>query len=327
MTDVRDLVHRPVVLAPMGGGPSTPTFVAAGAEAGAFGFLAAAYLRGPDLRAAIDATRELTSAPFGVNLFVPGRPTRQVDELSEYLARLRSEGYEVGEPAWDDDDWDAKVDVLLDARPAAVSFTFGAPPRHLVDALHDAGVAVGVTVTSLDEAGHGAACGAGFLCVQGHEAGAHRGSFDNPGRPDDRPLRALVTDAVELGLPVMATGGVATREDVIALTTAGAFAVQCGTLFLRCDESGAKPLYKDALADPRYTRTTVTRAFSGRAARGLHNEFIDAHPEAPAAYPELNNATRPLRAAGDPGAMSLWAGTGWQRARAVPVADVLDDLC
>ena len=169
--------------------------------------------------------------------------------------------------------------------------------------------------------------GAGFLCVQGHGAGAHRGTFDNPGHPDNRPLHILVSDVVTaVGVPVLAGGGVATREDIGAVIAAGAVAAQCGTVFLRCPESGAKQIYKDALADPRYTNTAVTRAFSGREARGLRNAFIDAHREAPAAYPEINNATRPLRAAGDPEAMSLWAGTGWRNAAAVPVAEVIDIL-
>ncbi|MDQ1397816.1 MAG: nitronate monooxygenase [Acidimicrobiaceae bacterium] len=327
VVDVREVLTRPVVLAPMGGGPSTPGLVAAGAAAGALGFLAAAYKSASELRAEIEMTRASTSAPFGVNLFVPGRPTSAPAELSAYLSKLRSEGYELADPAWNDDDWDAKIAVLLETAPSVVSFAFGLPPRSVVDALEARGVAVGVTVTSIDEATAAANQGAGFLCVQGHDAGAHRGTFDNPGRPDDRPLLALVRDVVgAVAIPVLAAGGIATRDDVEAVMAVGAAGVQCGTIFLRCPESGAKQTYKDALADARYTETVVTRAFSGRPARGLRNAFIDAHPDAPAAYPEINNATRPLRAVGDPDAMSLWAGTGWRHATNEPVADVLDRL-
>ena len=128
MADVRELFSLSVALAPMGGGPSTPEFVAAGAAAGAFSFLAGAYKKADELSGDIEATRRLTAAPFGVNVFVPGQPTREGAEVSEYLARLRGEGYELADPVWDDDDWDTKIDVLLAARPAAVSFTFGAPP-------------------------------------------------------------------------------------------------------------------------------------------------------------------------------------------------------
>ena len=111
----------------------------------------------------------------------------------------------------------------------------------------------------------------------------------------------------------------------------GAVAAQCGTAFLRCPESGAHPVYKAALADPRYTRTALTRAFSGRWARGLVNQFMLRHTDAPAAYPEINNATRPLRAAaaarGDPERMSLYAGQGFRAASDRPAGEIIDRLC
>jgi nitronate monooxygenase len=111
---------------------------------------------------------------------------------------------------------------------------------------------------------------------------------------------------------------------------AGAVAAQCGTAFLRCPESGAHPVYKAALADPRYTTTTLTRAFSGRWARGLVNQFIRRHTGAPAAYPEINNATRPLRAAaaarGDPEWMSLYAGQGFRAATGRPAGEIIERL-
>ncbi len=117
---------------------------------------------------------------------------------------------------------------------------------------------------------------------------------------------------------------------VRAVITAGAVAAQCGTAFLRCPESGAHPRYKAALADPRYTATVLTRAFSGRPARGLVNGFIRDHRDAPAAYPEINNATRPLRAAaaaeGDTERMSLWAGQGYRSATEHPAAEIIERL-
>jgi nitronate monooxygenase len=132
------------------------------------------------------------------------------------------------------------------------------------------------------------------------------------------------------GLPQIAAGGIMGRPQLQAVIAAGAVAAQCGTAFLRCPESGAHPRYKAALADPRYTATTITRAFSGRPARGLVNQFIRDHPGAPAAYPEINNATRPLRAAaaarGDPEQMSLWAGQGWRSATEQPAGEIIDQL-
>ena len=189
-----------------------------------------------------------------------------------------------------------------------------------------------VTVTSPGEAGIAAAAGVDALCVQGYEAGAHRGTFANddaPGR--DYGLLSLIGEvAAVTGLPQIATGGIMGPRQVQAVIAAGAVAAQCGTAFLRCPESGAHPRYKAALADPRYTATMLTRAFSGRLARGLVNQFIRDHQDAPAAYPEINNATRPLRAAaaadGDTERMSLWAGQGYRSATEDPAAEIIARL-
>ncbi|MCU1381015.1 MAG: 2-nitropropane dioxygenase [Acidimicrobiales bacterium] len=318
--DLRDVLGRAVVLAPMAGGPTTPELVLAGADAGALGFLAAAYRTADQVRAEMAS---LGRVPYGVNVFVPGHPA---EPPTAYVERLRSEGFDVAEPTWDDDHWDDKIELLLAEPPPVITFTFGCPDHDVVEALQERS-AVGITVTVPEEAALAVAVGASFLCVQGHEAGAHRGTFTNAAVPDARPLPQLLAD-IRAGtdLPLLAAGGVGTAEDVRALLTAGAIGVQCGTAFLRCPEAGTRQVWKDALAEPRYTETVVTRAFSGRPARGLRNRFIDDHPDAPAAYPEINKATRPLRAAGDPEAMSLWAGTGWRSAEARPVAEVLDRL-
>jgi nitronate monooxygenase len=170
------------------------------------------------------------------------------------------------------------------------------------------------------------------LCLQGAEAGAHRGSLANTDRADaDRPLRALLASVRRRTLvPLVTAGGVAGPDDVTDLLARGAALVQAGTAFLRCPESGTQALAKDALADPSFTATAVTRAFSGRRARALVNAMVREHRDAPAAYPEINNATRPLRAAaaeaGDPGHMSLYAGTGFRGAEARPAAEVVQRL-
>ena len=169
--------------------------------------------------------------------------------------------------------------------------------------------------------------------MQGYEAGAHRGTFvndDAPGR--DHGLLSLIgAIGAVTGLPQIAAGGIMGPRQVQAVLAAGAVAAQCGTAFLRSPESGAHPLHKAALADPRYTTTAVTRAFSGRSARGLVNGFIVDHVDAPPAYPEINNATRPLRAAaaarGDTERMSLWAGQGYRLAAELPAAEIIDRLC
>jgi nitronate monooxygenase len=324
-----DLLRRRIVVAPMAGGPTTAGLVIAAGRAGALGFLAAGYKTPEAMAAEITAMRAATPEPFGVNLFAPGEPYRDATALAGYLDTL---GPGLGDASWDDDGFDGKIAALLADPPAVISFTFGCPPRGVIRALQDAGSAVAVTVTSPAEAGLAAEAGADALCVQGYEAGAHRGTFGNddaPGR--DRDLLSLIGEvAAVTGLPQVAAGGIMGPRQVRAVLAAGAAAAQCGTAFLRSPESGAHPLHKAALADPRYTSTTVTRAFSGRPARGLVNEFIIEHADAPPAYPEINNATRPLRAAaaarGDTERMSLWAGQGYRLAAELPAAEIVDRL-
>ncbi len=241
-------------------------------------------------------------------------------------------GAEIGPPRWDDDGYDAKLDVLLTDPPPLVSFTFGCPSTDAVRALQHAGALVAITVTTPDEAVRAEQAGVDALCLQGSEAGAHRGSFTNDTGPaQDHPLAALLARVRgSTSRPLIAAGGLGGPDDVAAVLAAGASQVQLGTAFLRCTESGAHPLYKAALGDPRFTATAVTRAFSGRRARALVNDFVRAHEGAPAAYPEVNNATRPLRAAaqaaGDVQRMSLYAGEGFRAAEPRAAGEIIERL-
>jgi nitronate monooxygenase len=326
-----DLLRRPVAVAPMAGGASTPELVRAAASAGALGFLAAGYKTPDAMAAEISAVRAATAEPFGVNVFVPGTPAADPEALARYLNSLRAAG-PTGDATWDDDGFEAKVAALLADPPPVTSFTFGCPPAEVICALQAAGSTVVITVTSPGEAALAAAAGADGLCVQGYEAGAHRGTFANDDAPGhDYGLLPLIGEVADVtGLPLIAAGGVMGPRQVRAVIAAGAMAAQCGTAFLRCPESGAHPRHKAALADPRYTATTLTRAFSGRPARALVNQFVRDHDGAPAAYPEINNATRPLRAAaaarGDTEGMSLYAGQGYRSATEQPAAEIIERL-
>lgn len=322
----------------MAGGPSTPTLVVAAARAGALGFVAGGYKTAQAMRGDIDAVAAATTEPFGVNVFVPGPPAADAAALARYVDALAAEGRRlgvgIGAPTWSDDDWPAKITDLT-ARPVpVVSFAFGCPDADVIATLRGVGSAVFVTVTDAYEAGAAAAAGADCLVVQGTEAGAHRGAFSNDASAAGAGLG--VSDLIcavraVTSLPLVAAGGIMSADAVDAALAAGAVAVQCGTAFLRCPESGAHPAHKAALANPSFDQTAVTRAFSGRPARGLLNDFIRAHQDAPAAYPEINNATRPLRAAaaemGDMQRMSLWAGEGFRQATDQSVADVVGMLC
>ncbi|MDF9297497.1 nitronate monooxygenase [Geobacillus stearothermophilus] len=327
----------PIIQAPMAGGVSTPELAAAVSNAGGLGFLAGGYKTAEAMRKEIHELRTLTDRPFGVNVFVPGDKTVDEEAVERYRVALAAEaerfGASVGEPKWEDDDWAAKLDVLLQERVPVVSFTFGCPDKEVIAALQKAGSFVIVTVTAVEEAEMAAEAGANALCVQGEEAGGHRASFGNDSEQDEAlelfPLLARVRAAVRV--PLAAAGGIMDGRGIAAALKAGASAVQLGTAFLRCPESGAHPLHKQALADPRFVETAVTRAFTGRPARGLVNRFMAEYRAlAPAAYPHVHHMTKPLRAAsakaGDPEGMSLWAGTGYRLARELPAAELVEEL-
>ena len=182
---VLDVLRRPLVVAPMAGGPSTSDLVIAAAGAGALGFVAAGYKTPAAMAAEIAAVRAGTAGPFGVNVFVPSPPSADAGAIAGYLGSLRASaeavGASLGEATWDDDGFEGKIAALLADPPAVVSFTFGCPPPETVAALRQAGAVVAVTVTSPGEAAAAAAAGADALCAQGYEAGAHRGSFGGEG--------------------------------------------------------------------------------------------------------------------------------------------------
>jgi nitronate monooxygenase len=327
----------PVLAAPMAGGASTPALVTAAARAGGLGFLAAGY-RTPQAMAEQIAAVRAQAVPFGVNLFAPNPVPVDVAAFHRYAQAIQPEGdrYDLdlagAEPVEDDDHWQEKIDFLLAEPVPVVGFTFGVPDPAVVAALRTAGSLIVQTVTSAEEARIAADAGADLLTVQSSAAGAHSGTL-TPGRlPAQTPIAELVAEVGRaVSLPLIAAGGLATSEGVAAVLRAGALAAAVGTVLLRSDESGASATHQAALADPSREQTVVTRAFTGRPARGLRNAFIDRYDaEAPQGYPALHHLTGPLRkaaaAAGDAERVHLWAGTGYRHATAEPVARILDRL-
>jgi nitronate monooxygenase len=312
---VLERLEVPIVLAPLAGGPSTPELAAAVCEGGGLGFLAGGYLTAGALEERIDALREMTRRPFGVNLFVPGEPS----DPSAYSGYTRA----LGEPRFDDDDWAAKLALVEAAKPDVVSFTFGCPSPEELARVGEAWV----TVTSPGEAAIALAAGADGLVVQGAEAGGHRGVFaDEPGVTQYGLLPLL--QLIETDKPLIATGGIATGAAVAAVLSAGASAAQVGTAFMRAPEAGTAAAHREALATTR--ETALTRAFTGRLARGIRNRFMEEHPEAPVAYPEIHFATAAMRAEarqrGDADSINLWAGEAHALAQEKPAAEILAEL-
>ncbi|MDN3359616.1 nitronate monooxygenase [Actinomadura sp. DC4] len=327
----------PVLAAPMAGGPSTPALVTAAARAGGLGFLAAGY-RTPQAMAEQIAAVRAQAVPFGVNLFAPNPVPVDVAAFHRYAEAIRAEGDRYGlepaggEPVQDDDHWQDKIDFLLAEPVPVIGFTFGVPDAAVVAALRLAGSLVVQTVTSAEEARVAVEAGVDLLAVQSSAAGGHSGTLTPARLPARTPTAELVAEVGRTtSLPIIAAGGLATSADVAAVLRAGAVAAAVGTVLLRADESGASATHQAAIADPARDETVVTRAFTGRPARALRNEFVDRYAAvAPEGYPALHHLTGPLRraaaAAGDPERLHLWAGTGHRHATAEPTARILERL-
>lgn len=335
MFDLRDLTV-PIVGAPMAGGPGTPGLAAAVSNAGGMGFLAAGYLSAERFADDIAETRTATTGPIGVNLFVPQHSVASGAALDEYRGRLmplaQRFGVELGLSGFDDDGWEAKVDVVASVGPEVVSFTFGCPSPEVLARLRNAGVSTAVTVTSRAEADMALAAGVDVLVAQGPDAGGHRGTFSPSGRPDVRALDALLADiAGSDETPVVAAGGLGDSAAVRYALRCGAVAAQVGTALLLSDEAGTRSVHRAALTDNLFAETVVTCAFSGRYARGLANEFTTRFdPVAPLGYPDVHQLTAPLRAAaaaaGEHQYTNLWAGTQWRKISGGPAADIVAAL-
>jgi nitronate monooxygenase len=327
---VADVFEWPqIVLAPLAGGPSTPELAAAVSDAGGLGFLAAGYLA-PDVFAErLRRTRELTSEPIGVNLFVLEDVGVDDDAVTAYARELEPEaracGVQPGEPRFDDDRLDDKLEVIVRAGVEVVSTTFGCLPAETVARLQQSGTQVWATVTAAHEARAARDAGVDALVVQGAEAGGHRGAWRDDGKAT--PLLELLA-SIDVGLPLVATGGIAGRDGIAAALAAGAQSAQVGTAFLLCPEAGTSEPHRRALRTGG--ETAFTRAFTGRSARGIVNRFMVEHPDAPSAYPHIHHLTAPLRAAareaGRTDGINLWAGVNFGRAEELPAAEIVGKL-
>ncbi|MYX30976.1 nitronate monooxygenase [Streptomyces sp. SID8381] len=339
LSALTDLFPIPIVQAPMAGGPSGPQLAAAVTEAGGLGFLAAGYKTADGMYQEIKQVRGLTGGPFGVNVFMPQPDHAESGAVDLYAQQLAGEAVwyqtELGEPDHGSDDgYEIKIAALVDDPVPVVSFHFGVPTREVIDSLHRVGTFTLVTATTVEEALAVERAGADAVIAQGIEAGGHQGTHRDQPENDCAGLGVLslvaqVREAV--GLPVVAAGGIMRGSQIAAVLAAGASAAQLGTAFLATPESGAHALHKQALTDPLYPHTELTRAFSGRPARGLVNRFMREHgPYAPAAYPEVHHLTAPLRkaaaVAGDPQGMALWAGQGHRMARDLPAGQLVEVL-
>ncbi len=333
------LVRYPIVQGPMAGGACTPELVAAVSNAGALGALPCSLLSPASIRSQVARVRELTDKPFLMNFFVLETPTPSEQDVERGVELLRPVWESLG---WQDlprpkqwcEDFAAQFETLLSLRPSAASFTFGILTGEQVSRLHEAGILVIGTVTTVEEAIAWEGVGADAIVASGIEAGGHRGTFIGRQEDADMPARALWPAVVQaVRIPVIAAGGIMDGVDIRAALDAGACAVQMGTAFLVTDEVGIHPAYKERVIAGRDSTTKLTRSFSGRYARGIENRFMrqmePVESQVPS-YPVQNALTGSIRAQAasqdDTELMSLWAGTEWKRARPMPAARLVETL-
>jgi nitronate monooxygenase len=331
-------IEYPVIQAPMGGGPSTPELVAAVSNAGGLGSLGAAYLAPDQITEAIRRIKSLTHKPFNVNLFAGGYETTPYDPkpmlavLSEIHKALALPAPVL--PALPPDPFSAQLEAVLAADPPIFSFTFGIPKPDAMAKLKARHITIIGTATTVEEARLLMEAGVDAILAQGAEAGAHRGTFAGTFEAAMVPTFQLVSSIHNaVSVPVVASGGIMDGRDISKALRVGASAAALGTAFLTCPESGASEAYKRAVLAAGKDTTVITRAFSGRPARGLRNVFITRMTGKESMilpYPLQNILTRAMRTAavsrGDSGFLSLWAGSGVARARALPAADLVKRL-
>lgn len=329
------LLGTPLILAPMAGGISTAELLIAASRGGALGFWPAGYRNPEQLADDLSGLRKAGATIGGVNLFVPPSDVEVGNEaVDAYAELLRPEadrhGVQLGSTGRTDDWFADKVAVLAAEPVPAVSFTFGLPPRSAMAVLRAAGSVLIATVTNPAEARAATEAGLDVLCVQAGIAGGHRATFGNYAG-STLPLSELLQAVREVSpLPLVAAGGISSAADLSAALRAGAVAAQVGTAFLAATESGTSAVHRSALTSPG-ARTAVTRAFTGRPARAIVNNFLVRYgDDAPAAYPAVHVLTAPLRragaAAGDASVLAMWAGTGHARARNDSAEQIAADL-
>lgn len=329
------LAH-PIIQAPMAGGASTPALVAAASNAGALGFIGAAYLTPAQILDAARAVRALTPRPFGINLFASVPAPERAPDAGPALARMAPFHAELGlpppaAPSRAGDLFDDQLAAVLDSGASVFSFTFGIPPAAALDAARSRGLAVVGTATTVAEAVLLEKAGVDAVVAQGSEAGAHRGTFAAGFEASMIGTMALVPQVADaVRVPVIASGGIMDGRGIVAALALGAEAVQMGTAFLTCDEAGIPEAHKSAILEGEEHRTRVTRAFSGRPARGIVNRFMTEMEDVALPYPLQNALTRPMRTAaagqGRADMLSLWAGQGLRMARRQGAADLIARL-
>lgn len=332
-------VRYPMIQAGMAGGMTTPALVAAVSEAGGLGTLGAGYMPPDHIRAAIHEIRQLTDRPFAVNLFVPAPfhvDDTRMAQMNERLDHIRA-ALHIDHPAevtTEGPPFEEQLAVIIEEQVPVFSSTFGVPPKAVVEILKERGVIVIGTATTVREAVELEENDVDVIVGQGSEAGGHRGTFDGAYETAMVGTMALIPQLVDhVRVPVVASGGIMDGRGAAASLVLGADGVQMGTAFLTCAESGTPSAHQEAILHSTDESTVVTRAFSGKPARGIHNRFIaemDPYTETYPDYPIPNSLTKDIRTAAKeqhaPDYMALWAGQASALSREQSAADLIHSV-
>ncbi|CAM3863983.1 NAD(P)H-dependent flavin oxidoreductase [Mesobacillus zeae] len=333
-------IDYPIIQAPMAGGVTTNELVAAVSNAGGLGMVGAGYLNPSQLSEQILSIREMTDKPFGVNLFVAStvhidqkRINRSQKLLSPLAEQLGIENNSAPLPSQEEIDstFRQHIDVLLKKGVRICSFTFGIPEAEVIQKLKTEGVFVIGTATTVEEASLNEKAGMDAVVLQGSEAGGHRGTFAAAPEKGQVGLMSLIPQAADkVGIPLIASGGIMDGRGLLAAKILGASAVQMGSAFLVCNESGAHTVHKDAILQACDDGTILTRSFSGKLARGINNVFIQSlkgYEEEFPEFPVQNTLTSKIRKTAslqqNPDYMSLWSGQSPLLARPLSASDLV----
>lgn len=341
-----ELLHikYPILQAPMAGGVTTPKLVAEVSNAGGLGSIGAGYLTPIQTREQIREVKQLTTNSFGINLFVPHNFTITENEIHvanqtlqpvrEKLGLQQNDSLEIPIFSHYFDTFKEQIEVVIEEKVPICSFTFGIPSGDIIATLKKHNIILIGTATTAREAIEIEKRGFDLIVVQGSEAGGHRGHFMNGCQESLVGLMSLIPQVVDqVSIPVIAAGGIMDGRGLMATICLGAKAVQMGTAFLTCLESGAPVTHKEAILEAKEDQTVLTRAFSGKWARGIKNTFIEEMQEYETSFPEFpvqNTLTQTIRKTStlqhNQDFMSLWSGQSPRLAKTQTVAQLMEDI-
>ena len=336
-------IEYPIIQGPLGG-LSSQRLTAAVSNFGGLGSFGALTLSAEAIKDVIAEIRALTSKPFAMNLWVSqedeGARRSEESAFKRSLARITRHLTELGaplptyKPYSPATRFDNQARALIDANVPVFSFIFGIPPNDILEECRAKGIVTIGAATTPDEAAALQEAGVNAIAASGFEAGGHRGSFLRPAEDSLTGTLSLVPQVADIvDVPVIAAGGIGDARGVIAALALGADAVQMGTVFLACEESGASRLHRETLQRRNAGHTALTKGYTGRLARGIHNrvmENLNRDGTEILPYPLQRELVRSLsiaaEAAGRADLVPMWAGQSANLSTCTEVSAFLTSL-